>query len=362
VFDPNVLTLGFARRFVAYKRPHLLLHDPERLARLLMSPDRPVQLIIAGKAHPEDQLGQELLQDWTRFIRQPGIRDHAVFLEDYDMLLTENLVQGVDVWINTPRRPWEASGTSGMKVLVNGGLNLSVLDGWWAEAYAPEVGWALGDGHDHDDEAACDRADAEALYRLLEEDVIPRFYARDDDGIPRGWLAMMRESMARLTPRFSANRTVREYTERYYVPAARAYRDRVTDHTAGGAGLLHWRHQLEAGWGSVRFGDVTVSNCDGRHVFRVHVYLGELPAEAVSVQLYADARPGDGAPDRLPMTRIDTLRGAVSGYVYEGQAPADRPATDYTPRIVPFAPLATVPLEASPIFWHPGPRSAGGPA
>ena len=146
LFDPNALTLGFARRFATYKRPNLLLHDPERLLRLLTNPQRPVQLILAGKAHPADQAGQALIQEWTHFIRRPEARPHVIFLSDYDMLLTEHLVQGVDVWINTPRRPWEACGTSGMKVLVNGGINLSELDGWWAEAYTPEVGWALGDG------------------------------------------------------------------------------------------------------------------------------------------------------------------------------------------------------------------------
>ena len=156
LFDPNTLTLGFARRFATYKRPNLLLHDPERLLRLLSNPQRPVQLIMAGKAHPADQAGQALIREWTHFIRRPEVRPHAIFLSDYDMLLTEHLVQGVDVWLNTPRRPWEACGTSGMKVLVNGGLNLSELDGWWAEAYAPEVGWALGDGREHGDDPAWD--------------------------------------------------------------------------------------------------------------------------------------------------------------------------------------------------------------
>ena len=149
LFDPNVLTLGFARRFATYKRPNLLLHDPERLLRLLSNPQRPVQLILAGKAHPADEAGQALIQKWVQFIRRPAVRPHAIFLSDYDMHLTERLVQGVDVWINTPRRPWEACGTSGMKVLVNGGINLSELDGWWAEAYAPDLGWALGDGQEH---------------------------------------------------------------------------------------------------------------------------------------------------------------------------------------------------------------------
>ena len=170
LFDPNALTLGFARRFATYKRPNLLLHNPERLLRLLTNPKRKVQLIFAGKAHPEDKSGQALIQEWTNFIRQPEVRPHVIFLSDYDMLLTEHLVQGVDVWINTPRRPWEASGTSGMKVLVNGGINLSELDGWWAEAYTPEVGWALGDGAEHGEDPAWDATEADNLYKLLEEE------------------------------------------------------------------------------------------------------------------------------------------------------------------------------------------------
>ncbi|MGA8184606.1 MAG: alpha-glucan family phosphorylase, partial [Terriglobia bacterium] len=188
LFDPNALTLGFARRFATYKRPNLLLHDPQRLLRLLTNPQRPVQLIIAGKAHPADQAGQALIREWMQFIRRPEVRPHAIFLSDYDMLLTEHLVQGVDVWINTPRRPWEASGTSGMKVLVNGGINLSELDGWWAEAYTPEVGWALGDGREHGDDPAWDAAEAVALYDLLEREVVPEFYTREENGIPAAWV------------------------------------------------------------------------------------------------------------------------------------------------------------------------------
>ena len=229
LFDPKALTLGFARRFATYKRPNLLLHDRARLLRLLANSERPVQLIIAGKAHPQDQAGQALIREWIQFIRQPETRSHIIFLCDYDMLLTEHLVQGVDVWINTPRRPWEASGTSGMKVLVNGGINLSELDGWWAEAYAPEVGWALGDGQEHGDDPAWDAVEAEALYELLEREVIPEFYTRDDQGIPTAWVRRMRESMARLTPRFSASRAVCEYTEERYLPAAAAYRQRAAD-------------------------------------------------------------------------------------------------------------------------------------
>ena len=198
--NPTRLTLGFARRFATYKRPNLLLHDPERLVRLLTQPERPVQLILSGKAHPADQAGQVLLQQWMHFVSSHDSNLPIVFLADYDMMLAEHLVQGIDVWINTPQRPWEASGTSGMKVLVNGGLNLSELDGWWAEAYLPDVGWALGDGQERGDDPAWDHAEAEALYLRLEQEVIPEFYARNAEGRPPAWLARIRESMARLTP------------------------------------------------------------------------------------------------------------------------------------------------------------------
>ena len=233
LFDPKALTLGFARRFATYKRPNLLLHDTERLRRLLTNHERPVQLIIAGKAHPEDRAGQALIHEWINFIHNPEIRPHVVFLSDYDMQLTENLVHGVDVWINTPKRPWEASGTSGMKVLVNGGINLSELDGWWAEAYTPEVGWALGDGLEHGDDPAWDTIEANALYNLLEQEVIPEFYTRDKNGIPVAWVRRMRKSMARLTPVFSADRTVREYTEQYYLPATIIYAFPINVQSAG---------------------------------------------------------------------------------------------------------------------------------
>ena len=254
LFDPNALTLGFARRFATYKRPNLLLHDRARLLRLLANPERPMQLIIAGKAHPEDRAGQALIQEWIQFIRRPETRPHVIFLSDYDMFLTEQLVQGVDVWINTPRRPWEASGTSGMKVLVNGGINLSELDGWWAEAYTPEVGWALGDGQEHGDDPAWDAVEADQLYDLLEREVIPEFYTRDQSDIPTAWVKRMRESMARLTPRFSADRTVREYTEQRYLPAATAYRERRADKGAIGRKMVDWQHSLgtEMGRASLR--------------------------------------------------------------------------------------------------------------
>jgi starch phosphorylase len=349
--DPDALTLGFARRFATYKRPTLLLHSPERLLRILTDPDRPVQLVIAGKAHPADQTGQAMIADWFRFIRRPDVEGRVVFIPDYDLLVAERLVQGVDLWINTPRRPWEASGTSGMKVLVNGGLNLSELDGWWAEAYAPEVGWALGDGREHDDDPGWDAAEAEALYALLEREIVPAFYTRDGHGMPTAWLAKMRESMARLTPRFSTNRVVREYTERYYLPAAGRYRNRAADKGALGARLLAWERHLSEHWHEARFGALRVMTCEGRHRFSVEVYLGRLDPEALRVELFADALNG-GAPACQPMARGRRLDAPDGGHEYTADVPVSRPAGDYTPRLVPYHPEAAVPLEATEILWQ----------
>ena len=352
IFDPNALTLGFARRFTAYKRPNLLLNDAERLARLLTNPHRPMQLIIAGKAHPQDREGQAMIQAWTRFIRgRPEVRQRAAFLSDYDMLLCEHLVQGVDLWINTPRRPWEACGTSGMKVLVNGGLNLSELDGWWAEAYTPEVGWALGDGQEHGDDPAWDAAEAEELYRLLEQEVVPAFYTRDQDGIPTAWLARMRESMARLTPQFSSNRALRQYTEQYYLPMATAYRQRAEAGGALGTQLLCWQRTLAQHWPKLHFGDVLVERVGDQYLFRVQVYLDDLPPEAVQVELYADPM-ADKPPVRRAMSRSHPLIGALHGYLYSACVPASRPVHHYTPRIVPHHAAAAVPLEAAQILWQ----------
>jgi starch phosphorylase len=343
LFDCNTLTLGFARRFASYKRPNLLLHDPERLLRLLTNPQRPVQLIMAGKAHPADLAGQALIKQWTHFIRRPEVRPHVIFLSDYDMQLTEQLVQGVDVWINTPLRPWEACGTSGMKVLVNGGINLSELDGWWAEAYTPEVGWALGDGLEHDHDPAWDAAEAEALYDLLEREVIPEFYTRDAQGIPTAWVARMRESMARLTPHFSTNRAVCEYTEQHYLPAASAYRERAAEKGKNGVDIVNWRHALEQKWTALRFGEVKLETGAEQHVFEVQVYLDELDPEAVRVELYANGVNGS-APERVAMKRVRQLVGATNGYAYRASVPAARLPTDYTARLIPHRDDVAVPL------------------
>ena len=307
-----------------------------------------MQLILAGKAHPQDLAGQAMIQQWIQFVRQPQVRPHVVFLSDYDMLMTEHLVQGVDLWINTPRRPWEASGTSGMKVLVNGGLNLSELDGWWAEAYSPDVGWALGDGKEHGDDPAWDAAEADALYSLLEREIVPHFYARDERGIPTGWVARMRESMARLTPAFSTNRTVRQYTEEHYLPAARAFHERSAEDGKLAADLLRWTQEVEQHWSAIRFGSLTVDTENDQFVFAVQVYLDELDPDAVQVEVYAETHDG---PYRRSMVRGQPLVGA-NGYMYSARVPADRAAKDYTPRVVPRMPGAAVPLEANQILWQ----------
>jgi starch phosphorylase len=344
LFDPQVLTIGFARRFATYKRPNLLLHDQDRLLRLLTNPQRPVQLILAGKAHPADEPGQALIQEWTRFIRRPEVRPHAIFLADYDMHLTEQLVQGVDVWLNTPRRPWEACGTSGMKVLVNGGVNLSELDGWWAEAYTPEAGWALGDGQEHHDDPAWDAVEAEALYELLEREVIPEFYTRDDRNIPKAWVARMRESMARLTPRFSADRAVREYTEQHYLPCAAAYRERVAEKGRKGRQVFDWERELEQKWATLHFGETKVATQDGQHVFEVQVWLNGLDPKAVRVELYAAGVNGNGpVRQEMQQVRADVYRAAVH---------AARPATDYTARLIPRYDGVAIPLEEARIVWQ----------
>lgn len=274
-----------------------------------------------------------------------------IFLSDYDMRLTEHLVQGVDVWINTPRRPWEACGTSGMKVLVNGGINLSELDGWWAEAYAPEVGWALGDGQEHDDDPAWDAAEAEALYSLLEREVIPEFYARDENGIPNAWVERMRESMARLTPLFSANRAVREYTEQHYLPAAVAYGERAANRGAVGKQVIDWQHSLEQKWATLHFGEMTVETRSEQHVFEVQPYSYDIDSTAVQVELYADGLMG-GAPMRQEMKRVRPLAGASGGYVYGATVSAARPPGDYTARVIPRCDGVAVPLEDTRILWQ----------
>jgi starch phosphorylase len=275
----------------------------------------------------------------------------VIFLSDYDMLMTEELVQGVDVWINTPRRPWEACGTSGMKVLVNGGINVSELDGWWVEAYTPEVGWALGDGQEHGDDPAWDAVEAGALYDLLEREVIPEFYNRNEHGIPTAWLHRMRESMAQLTPRFSASRAVGEYAEQHYLPAAAAYRERAADKGAVGKQVADWQRAVNRTWGSLRFGNLRVESNADQHVFEVEIFLNDLDPKAVRVELFADGVNG-GDPVRVEMKCDGQPSDASRGCVHRATVPSARPAKDYTARAIPQHPGVAVPLESPRILWQ----------
>jgi len=349
VFDPNVLTLGFARRFVPYKRPDLLLHDEQRFIRILTNHEHPVQLVIAGKSPPFDEPGKSLIRQWIQFIQKYDLYQHVVFLSDYDMSLSAQLVQGVDVWLNTPRRPWEACGTSGMKVLVNGGLNLSELDGWWAEAYTPEVGWALGDGKEHGEDPAWDATEAEALYDLLEKQVIPEFYDRDQNGTPVRWIERMRKSMAMLTPKFSANRTVREYTGQRYLPAAENYLKRAAEKGAAGARITDIRHQLANNWEKIRFGEIQKDTIKDGYSFHVSIGLNGINPTAIAVELYAEGTNGQSL-EKIKMQPGKTLN-ATGETVYCAQVITKRRSTDFTARIIPEYEGIGVPLEDGHILW-----------
>jgi len=346
LFDPNVMTIGFARRFATYKRPNLLLTDPDRLARLLINKIRPVQLVISGKAHPADVPGQLLIKAWHQFMRRPDIREHAIFISDYDMVTAEFMVQGVDLWINTPRRPWEACGTSGMKILVNGGLNLSELDGWWAEAYRPEVGWSL-DGIESEQN---DQEQAKRLFDLLENEIVPAFYDRNHSGIPQRWVAKMRASMTTLTPYFSANRMVREYTERFYLPLADRFHHRAANNAELGRSLTKWLARLDDLWSKIHVVHVEIEQRDGMYFFSLQIYLGDLTAQDVSVEVFSEPTKSD--VDNVHEMQIDhPLPGTVNGFVYRLTMPATRPISDYTPRIRPNHPDCLIPLETQHILW-----------
>ncbi|MBN1402463.1 MAG: alpha-glucan family phosphorylase [Anaerolineae bacterium] len=291
VLNPEALTIGFARRFATYKRALLLFRDPDRLSRILNDPDMPVQILYAGKAHPRDNPGKEFIRQIVHLTRREDIRRHVIFLEDYDMSLARYLVQGVDVWLNTPRVGLEASGTSGMKAAGNGVLNLSTLDGWWREGYSPSVGWRIGSGESYEDDAYGDEIEAQALYDLLEKDVIPLFYRRGSDGLPREWIAKMKGAIRQIAPYFNTHRMVQEYAERIYVPATTRYTRLQADDAHEGRDLAAWLQRVRKYWGQVRIVDVEGSLNEGGSVgdevrVTARIDLGELSAEDVMVRVY----------------------------------------------------------------------------
>jgi glycogen phosphorylase len=350
VLDPNVLTLGFARRFTEYKRPNLLLSDIERFGRILLSNEHPVQIVVAGKAHAADYVGKEMIREWIDFSQQSRFRRHVVFLEDYDISLAQELVQGVDVWINTPRRPWEACGTSGMKVLMNGGVNCSTLDGWWDEAYVDEVGWAIGDGTGGAAEQV-DAHDASSLYATLEDKIVTEFYDRDAQGLPRRWLQRIRHSMGRLTPAFSGSRMMRDYVEQAYLPLAKAIRVRLKDDCAEAKAMNLWARTLHSRWGSLHIGQAMISGEEPAWRLMVPVYMGEVSPDSVRVELFADAE-GELASEVVALHRENAIPGSANGYIYAGGVESARPIKDYTVRVVPYHQHAMLPAELPLIAWQ----------
>jgi starch phosphorylase len=291
VLDPKALTIGFARRFATYKRATLLFRDLRRLEAILTREDRPVQLVFSGKAHPQDWGGKELIKEIVRVSQTAPFLGRITFVEDYDMAVARELVSGVDVWLNTPRRPHEASGTSGMKAGLNGVLHASVLDGWWCEAYAGDNGFAIGWGEEHADTEHGDRLEAQSLYRLLEEDIVPLFYQRDEHDLPRGWISAMKRSIATVAPVFNTSRMVKEYAERYYVPATKRYVSLLKDNLAQAWSLCAWMERVLSAWPSVQIEAVT-SRGDTRVVagddlvVSADVHLGVLHPGDVEVDLY----------------------------------------------------------------------------
>ncbi|MEW6719343.1 MAG: alpha-glucan family phosphorylase [Thermodesulfobacteriota bacterium] len=290
VLHPGALTIGFSRRFATYKRANLLFLQPDRLIRLLTDPDRPVQIIFAGKAHPQDLPAKEIIRSVKHFASDPRIRDRIVFVEDYDINVARYMVQGVDVWLNTPRRPLEASGTSGMKAAANGALNVSVLDGWWDEGYSSDVGWAIGSGEVYADPEEQDRVECEALFNLLENEIVPMFYDRDRGGLPRAWIAMMKASIRRLGAFFNTQRMVREYAETCYLPAHRAGGRLSADGSAAARELAAWRSRVTSAWPGVsirvdelrKHRDMLVGDAVEA---AIRVRLGGLSPEDVSVEV-----------------------------------------------------------------------------
>ncbi len=358
VLSPDALTIGFARRFATYKRATLLLRDLERLRRILTDAKRPVQILLAGKAHPHDTEGKELIRQIVHFARDLRVRHSVVFLEDYDISVARYLVQGADVWLNTPRRPNEASGTSGMKLLANGGLNLSILDGWWDEAYDREVGWAIGNGEEYDNAEYQDQVESEALYHILENDVVPLFYERDESGIPRGWLAKMKASMKRLSPIYSTNRMVAEYTERFYLPAAQRLM-RLAGDKQRVESLLEWRKRLRVHGSEVK---ITALEVDGgsrefalgaKVKLAARVMLGGISPGDVRVQAYYGALTADGQIGKGSHVDLALRQSWGTDHLYEGEVECRQSGScGVAARVVPFHEDALLPYELPWIRWE----------
>ena len=358
VLDPDALTIGFARRFATYKRGSLLLRDQERLLRLLEDTHRPIQIIFAGKAHPADHEGKELIKTIVNFARNPAVRRRILFLENYDMNVARYLVQGVDVWLNTPRRPYEASGTSGMKAAANGVLNCSVLDGWWVEGYEPDVGWAIGHGERYDDSEYQDQIESVALYELLEKEIVPTFYKRGADGIPRDWIERMKNCMRKLAPVFNTNRMVKEYAEMFYIPAHVRGSALAADNFTRSKSLAHAKDLYRRNWGSIRI--VGVHNTGTGHYkvgdemqVEATVELPDLKPADLIVQLYTGVLNATGQienPTAVPMQYSREI--SATRHLFTGTIRCQTSGRQgFAVRVLPGYPDLATPFESGLVYW-----------
>jgi len=360
VLDPEALTIGFARRFATYKRGTLIFRNLERLAAILNNKERPVQIIFAGKAHPRDHGGKELIAEIVHICRRPEFRRRMVMIEDYDINVGRFLTQGVDVWLNNPRRPLEASGTSGMKVCVNGGLNLSILDGWWCEGYSGDNGWAIGAGEEYSDSDRTYQDDIEsrAIYDLLEQEIVPLYYNRTSDGLPRGWITYMKNSLKTVCPVFNTNRMVEEYTKTCYAPSAERYAKLASDNLQSASDLSQWRRRLTREWPSVSVQSIVADSQDAMRVgaefdVKAQINLGTLTADDVEVQLFHGIIDNAGEIP-VPSTVMMSTNGSVSGSVwqYKGTIRCDSSGHyGYTVRVLPRHPNLGNPLESGLVCW-----------
>jgi glycogen phosphorylase len=359
ILDPEVLTIGFARRFATYKRGALLFSDKERLARLLHDESRPVQFIFAGKSHPRDEGGKALIQQVYKFSREAGLENRLVFVEDYDTYIARRLVQGVDLWLNNPLRPLEASGTSGMKLPPNGGLNLSVLDGWWCESYNGKNGWAIGSEIDAGSVEFQNSVDITSLYQLLENQIVPLYYAKPDGKLPLAWLQLMRESIRSVTPVFNTHRMVKEYAERLYTPAAAAFKEFARNDYQAATDLSRWKSQMRRDWPQVQIYDVQIGNSDRHNILvgetldlTAKLHLGPVNPEHVRVEAYHGEIEIDGVrnPHITPLHRAE--HSGNGHHVYRGAVPASESGTyGFSVRVVPTHPHLMQEHELRLITW-----------
>ena len=360
ILDPEVLTLGFARRFATYKRANLILRDLGRLKKILLEKDRPVQLLIAGKAHPHDHPGKEIIRQIAQISKNDDFQRRVVFIEDYDIDVARHLIQGCDVWLNTPLRPLEASGTSGMKASINGSLNVSILDGWWCEGYTGENGWAIGNGEEHVDREYQDQTESTMLYDLLEKEVIPLFYRREPDGIPREWIARMKVSIRTICPRFNTNRMLEEYAERIYLPAAIHFNMLSKDNYRAACLLASWREFVRDHWHEVSVLSVEADSSKELEIgtnldLRVRVLLGSFPPEEVSVEVLYGPLDSQGeiiAGEALPLHFVQT-EGAVA--LFMGNIPCKSAGRHgFVVRVVPFRRELSNKFETGKVTWWSG--------